>query len=180
VVAELKLPPAGVATSPLPDRPWVPLRAAATRLRMDHRTVQAAVTSGEIAGWARPAPQRLKWFVYEDQLPAASDSHSDGSAVAALRAEVAELRAQVSALSAAPARLDVEDLVRTVTAGVVAESRRVAAEESADLRATVTSLTETNLLLLGAQDDLAAAGAKYRQALGMFLTPGHPGGLLQD
>jgi hypothetical protein len=177
-VAELKLPPAGVATSPLPDRPWVPLRTAAARLRMDHRTVQAAIANGEIAGWARPAPQRLKWFVYDDQLPAGSDG--DGSAVTALRAEVAELRAQVSALSTAPPRSDVAELVRAVTAEVLAESRRVAAQESADLRATVTSLTETNLLLLGAQDDLAAAGAKYRQALAMFLTPGHAGGLLQD
>ncbi|MDP7707406.1 hypothetical protein [Mycobacterium sp. TY815] len=57
-------------------------------------------------------------------------------------------------------------------------------DEIAALRARVVNVSETNLLLLAAQDDLAAAFAaansaaeKYRQALSLYMTPGHVGDL---
>lgn len=50
----------------------------------------------------------------------------------------------------------------------------------ADLRAEVVALRETNLLLISAQEDregaadlYRSAAAKYREALSLYLTPGH-------
>lgn len=159
----MKYPPGGVATEPVQDQPYVPLRDAARRLHMDRRTLQAAVASGDVRGWARPGPQRLRWYVYEDQLPLPSPTTAPaaGEEIGRLRSEIAALRAEVADL-------------------------RVDRDAVANLRAQVVALTETNLLLLGAQDDLSGAATalqsatqKYRQALAQFMTPGHPGELTQ-
>jgi hypothetical protein len=54
----------------------------------------------------------------------------------------------------------------------------------ADLRAHIVTLTETNLLLLEAQEELGSVATtldsvaqKYRRALAQFMTPGHVGEL---
>lgn len=182
--AEFRYPPAGVATAPADDRGYVPLKTAARRLHMDHRTVQSAVIAGEIEGWARPGPQRLRWFVYEDQLAAGPDSGPEAE-VAALRAEVAALRADLDAVrSTPPLSLDIQQVAAAAVAELRAEVGRATAGGTADLRAEVMALRESNLLLLAAHDELGtattalqSAGDKYRQALALFLTPGHPGEL---
>lgn len=155
----LRHPPSGVPSEPTSGRAYVPLRDAARLLHLDRRTLQAMVVSGGIQGWARPSPQRLRWFVYEDQLSADATGPSASPEVAKLLSQVAALRTELAQMSQA-------------------------VESVADLRAQIVALTETNLLLLGAQEDLGvvastmdAAAQKYRQALGLFMTPGHPGAL---
>lgn len=148
--------------------------------------MRAAIVSGKIRGWARTRPQRLRWFVYADQLPGAGQVSDAGSEVAALRAEVAELRAEVASLKAS-GWLDPAAIAQAVHAALGefrAEVTRTAETASADLRARVVSLTETNLLLMQAQDELGGVAAtlqevavKHRRALAMFMTPGHPGEL---
>jgi len=48
-----KYPPVGVPSKPEPSRSSVPLSEAAQRLSVDRRTLLAAVTRGDTAGWAR-------------------------------------------------------------------------------------------------------------------------------
>ncbi|MCP9276502.1 hypothetical protein [Mycolicibacterium arenosum] len=62
-----KQPPPGVETTP--GGPVVFLKDAAARLGKDPRTVIRAITAGQIRGGALPRPERLRWYVYEDQLP---------------------------------------------------------------------------------------------------------------
>lgn len=154
----LQRPPSGVPSEPTPDRPYIPLKDAARLLHLDRRTLQASLLEGRVQGWARPGPRRLRWFVYEDQVSTGARSDASGE-VARLRSEVAELRAELAQVSQ--------------TLGSVA-----------DLRAQVVTLTETNLLLLGAQEELGTVASamdravqNYREALGLFMTPGHPGAL---
>lgn len=182
----LRHPPPGVPTEPVGDERYVPLAHAAERLHMDPRTVRAAITSGEIRGWVRPSPQRMRWFVYEGQLPARAAAGTATGEVAALRIEVATLRAEVAALQATGG-VDSAELARVVEAAVGqlrAEIARSAESAQAELRARVVNLTETNLLLMQAQDELGGVATtlegvaqKYRRALAMFMTPGHPGEL---
>ncbi len=65
----MKQPPPGVETTPT-SRNFVYLREAARRLNRDHRTVKNMVINGTLRGGAEPHPQRLRWYVYTDQLPA--------------------------------------------------------------------------------------------------------------
>lgn len=90
-----KQPPVGVETEPL--GPVVPLQEAATRLGKDPRTVIRAIKSGEIRGGAMPRPERLRWYVYTDQLPGATSV----AAGAAADAVVEDLRAQIVSLQEA-------------------------------------------------------------------------------
>jgi hypothetical protein len=185
VAERLRRPPPGVPTEPAGDERYVPLTQAAERLHMDPRTVRAAITSGEIRGWVRPSPQRLRWFVYEDQLPP-TGRLSAADEVAALRAEVSALREEVVALKTTGG-VDRAELARAVEAAVAelrAELVRTAETATADLRARLVTLTETNLLLIQAQEELGGVtttldgvAQKYRRALAMFMTPGHPGEL---
>lgn len=138
-----KQPPPGVETSPQGD--VVFLQEAAARLGKDPRTLIRAITSGELRGGAMPRPERLRWYVYTDQLPV------------------------------------LPGIVSTPPADAVVQ----------DLRAQVVSLTETNRLLIAAQQELLdadqsshAASEKYRaaarhylDALAQFMTPGHLGDL---
>ncbi|MEB3023434.1 MULTISPECIES: hypothetical protein [Mycolicibacter] len=76
----LKFPPAGVETAPT-STDIVSLRDAARILGRDHRTVQAMITKGTLRGGAEPQPQRLRWYVYRDALPATTaDSQTIQSA----------------------------------------------------------------------------------------------------
>jgi hypothetical protein len=183
----LKYPPVGVAMEPAPDRRYVALKDAARRLHMDRRTLQNAVEAGGVDGWARPGLQRLRWYVYEDQLastpPPASESSTE---VAQLRAEVVQLRAQVAQLSEQIGSVPVDpaQVIEAARSELRAEAHRLAETAVADLRAQIVTLTETNLLLLEAHDELGGVAAtmqsaaqKYRRALALFMTPGHPGEL---
>jgi hypothetical protein len=90
-----KQPPPGVETTP--GGSVVSLAEAAKRLDKDPRTIIRAITAGEIRGGAMPRPQRLRWYVYTDELPA------QPGAVPAPPAgpDVDELRAQVVSLTEA-------------------------------------------------------------------------------
>src|SRR6476660_2434075 len=90
-----KQPPPGVETEP--QGPVVPLQEAATRLGKDPRTIIRAITAGEIRGGAMPRPERLRWYVYADELPAQPGAVPAPPA----GADVDELRAQVVSLTEA-------------------------------------------------------------------------------
>jgi hypothetical protein len=89
-----KQPPPGVETTP--GGPVVPLSEAASRLNKDPRTLIRAITNGTIRGGAMPRPERLRWYVYVDELPTeprATPTPPD--------ARVEDLRAQVISLTEA-------------------------------------------------------------------------------
>ena len=87
-------PPPGVETTP--GGPVVPLSQAAKRLGKDPRTIIRAITAGEIRGGAMPRPERLRWYVYADELPPLA-----GVAPPQPPADVDELRAQLVSLTEA-------------------------------------------------------------------------------
>jgi hypothetical protein len=91
-----KQPPPGVETAP--GGPVVFLSEAAARLGKDPRTVMRAITSGQLRGGALPRPERLRWYVYEDELPPVSAA-APGPAAGSQQLE--DLRAQVVSLSEA-------------------------------------------------------------------------------
>ena len=88
-----KQPPPGVETTP--SGPVVPLKDAAARLRKDPRTLIRAITAGELRGGAMPRPERLRWYVYADQLPpepgAAPTPPPSDTLVEDLRAQIVSL-----------------------------------------------------------------------------------------
>jgi hypothetical protein len=90
-MTEPKQPPPGVETTP--GGPVVFLAEAAKRLEKDPRTVVRAITAGEIRGGAIPRPQRLRWYVYEDELPPLPGAipPPTGPVVDELRAQVVSL-----------------------------------------------------------------------------------------
>src|ERR1700754_2753688 len=88
-MTEPKAPPPGVETTP--GGRVVPLAEAVKRLNKDRRTIIRAITDGEIRGGAMVRSQRLRWYIYADELPP-----SPGAAAASLASrEVDELRAQL-------------------------------------------------------------------------------------
>lgn len=89
-----KQPPAGVETTPV--GPVVPLAEAAKRLDKDPRTIMRAIKAGGIRGGAMPRPERLRWYVYEDELPPEPDD-----AAPTPTSEADQLRAQVVSLTEA-------------------------------------------------------------------------------
>lgn len=158
-----KYPPEGVPAEPEPDRASIPLSEAAERVGADRRTLLAAIKKGHLAGWARPGPGHLRWYVYEDALPGqAGDDVS--STLTRLEAENARLRAEIADLRAA----------RDGDGDRDGEQSAIA-----DLRARVVRAEAANLLLVAAHADLAAAAEKYRQALVQYMTPGHVGELTE-
>jgi hypothetical protein len=86
-----KQPPPGVETTP--GGPVVFLSDAAARLGKDPRTVIRAITAGQLRGGALPRPERLRWYVYEDELPPAPGAGSipPDSRIDDLRAQVVSL-----------------------------------------------------------------------------------------
>jgi hypothetical protein len=90
-----KQPPPGVETTP--GGPVVSLKEAAKQLGKDPRTIIRAITAGEIRGGAMPRPERLRWYVYTDELPPQPGAVTAPPA----GAEVDELRAQVVSLTEA-------------------------------------------------------------------------------
>ena len=63
----LRQPPPGVERRP--KGRVVPLAEAADRLGKDPRTLIRAITDGVLRGGALPRRERLRWYVYEDELP---------------------------------------------------------------------------------------------------------------
>ena len=90
-----KLPPPGVETTP--GGPVVSLSEAAKRLGKDPRTIMRAITTGEIRGGAMPRPERLRWYVYADELPPPPGAAPPPPP----SADVDELRAQIVSLTEA-------------------------------------------------------------------------------
>jgi hypothetical protein len=90
-----KQPPLGVETTPA--GPVVSLSEAAKKLDKDPRTIIRAITAGEIRGGAMPRPERLRWYVYADELPAPFGVAPPLPS----SADVDDLRAQVVSLSEA-------------------------------------------------------------------------------
>lgn len=90
-----KQPPPGVETTP--GGAVVSLSEAAKRMGKDPRTIIRAIKAGEIRGGAMPRPERLRWYVYAEELPpsAAAASPPPPSPI------VDDLRAQVVSLAEA-------------------------------------------------------------------------------
>jgi hypothetical protein len=135
-------PPPGVETAP--GGPVVPLAEAVKRLNKDRRTIIRGITDGVIRGGAIKRAQRLRWYVYADELP------------------------PLPGATPPPTGPDVDEL-----------------------RAQLVSMTETNRLLIAAQQDLLdadrstgesankyrAVAQNYLDALTQFMTPGNLGEL---
>ncbi|EIU74864.1 hypothetical protein MA6G0728R_5253 [Mycobacteroides abscessus 6G-0728-R] len=146
----LKYPPDGVETAPT-SHDVVGLREAARLLGKDPRTVRNAIIAGRIRGGAEPYPQRLRWYVYPDQLP-----HHPSE--------------QVGQAPGGPAE--------AAGAGAPESATRLIAEQQAviaDQRAQIVALEHNNRLLSTAVDDLLdaleeykAGGNSYREAAGHF------------
>jgi hypothetical protein len=151
-----KQPPPGVETSP--GGSIVFLSEAATRLGKDPRTVIRAITAGQLRGGALPRPERLRWYVYEDELPLAPGTVSrppDG--------QIEDLQAQVVSLS---------------------EANRLLIASQQDFLDADRSVSEAADLYREAADKYRVATDKYRSitqnyldALSQFMTPGHLGEL---
>jgi excisionase family DNA binding protein len=142
-----------VPAEPDPDRPYISLSEAAQRLGLDRRTLLRALASGRMPGWARPGPDNLRWFVYGDAL-----------------------NARLAAATGAPSDQPAADTDQERIARLEAEN--------AELRARLSNAAESNLLLMAAHEDLTAAAAlqsaatdKYRQALGLYMTPDNVAGI---
>jgi hypothetical protein len=86
-----KQPPPGVETTP--SGPVVPLSEAAQRLNRDPRTLIRAIKNGTVRGGASPRPERLRWYVYADELPG-----EPGAVSTPPESELDDLRAQVMTL----------------------------------------------------------------------------------
>lgn len=109
-----KMPPAGVPTEPDGARAYISLSEACKRRGIDRRTLMRAVVRADPdapIGWARPGPDNLRWYIYEDAIapqsvsppvvPAASAASEDpDERIAQLEAENAELRARLNNASA--------------------------------------------------------------------------------
>ena len=75
-------------------------RDAARALRVDHRTVQKMIESGELAGGARVRANQLRWYVYVDQIPSAPAPGDSSAEVSRLRDELAAERASKAEVQA--------------------------------------------------------------------------------
>jgi hypothetical protein len=86
-----KHPPPGVETTP--GGAVVSLSEAAKRLNKDPRTIIRAIKSGSLRGGAMPRPERLRWYVYADELgpPPSEVLPSAVSDADGLRAQVVSL-----------------------------------------------------------------------------------------
>ena len=120
-----KLPPPGVETEPQGD--VVPLKEAASRLGKDPRTLIKAITAGQLRGGAMPRPERLRWYVYADELPSppgpptANRPVSDGV--------LQDLRAQIVSLTEANRLL------------IAAQQGHLEAQRTASRRTTLSFVT---------------------------------------
>jgi hypothetical protein len=151
-----KQPPPGVETTP--RGPTVPLAEAAERLGKDPRTLIRAITNGTVRGGAMPRPERLRWYVYADELSA-----EDSASPPPPDARVEDLQAQVISLAEA------NRLLIAVQQDLLDAGR--SAKEAADMAIEAARRSSE------ASDKYRAAAQNYADALSQFMTPGHLGGL---
>jgi hypothetical protein len=118
-----KQAPPGVETTPAGS--YVLLQEAAERLGKDPRTLIRAITAGELRGGAMPRPQRLRWYVYEDALPAADPSPTPSGP------ELQDLRAQLVTQTEVN-RLLIAAQQNILAAGDAADKYREAAQNYLD------------------------------------------------
>jgi hypothetical protein len=140
-------PPAGVETTPA--GPVVPIRAAAARLGKDWRTVRQAIIAGELRGGATPRGQRLRWYVYADELPEVGDPHSG-----AREAQQLATQTQINRLIVGAQQNLLEAQEDLLAGNAAAEKYRDAARS------------------------YHAAAQRYRDAVALLLAPEDPGELL--
>ena len=140
-----KQPPPGVETTPA--GPVVSLQDAAVRLGRDPRTLIRLITTGQLRGGAMPRPERLRWYVYADELPSAAVAPA--APPPPVEPAVEDLRAQVVSLT---------------------EANRL-------LLIAHQDLLEASELTERASDKYRSAARHYADALSQFMTPGHLGDL---
>jgi hypothetical protein len=155
-MTEPKQPPPGVETTP--GGPVVPLAAAAARLGKDPRTLIRAITNGTVRGGAMPRPERLRWYVYADELPT-----DPRAAPTPPDTRVEDLQAQVISLAEA------NRLLIAVQQDLLDAGR--SAKEAADMAVEAARMSSE------ASDKYRAAAQNYADALSQFMTPGHLAGL---
>jgi hypothetical protein len=158
-----KQPPPGVETTP--GGPVVPLSEAAARLGKDPRTLIRGITAGTIRGGAMPRPERLRWYVYADELSTAPSTTSTPPDT-----RVEDLRAQVISLAEAN-RLLIAVQQDLLDAGQSAKEAADTAIEAANMAIEAANKSSQ------AADKYRAASRNYADALSQFMTPGHLGGL---
>ena len=54
---------------------------AAQQLGVDRRTVREMIKRGDLDGGAQRRPQRMRWYVYAEALPASNSAQTDTSAL---------------------------------------------------------------------------------------------------
>ena len=162
-VNQPKQPPPGVESAP--QGRVVPLQEAAAWLGKERRTLIRWIIAGRIRGGATPRAQRLRWYVYADELPnwapsptaTTPDADTEG-----LRSQVEDLRAQAEGL-----RSQVGDLRR----------------QNEETQSQNVSLKEANGILIAAQQNLLDTeqgsvdryrdlARSYLDALAQFMSPG--------
>jgi len=126
-MSQPKQPPPGVETTPVGA--VVSLQEAATRLGKDPRTLIRAIKAGELRGGAMPRPERLRWYVYADALPAPAGPSP--APVPDASAELADLRAQLVSQREAN-RLLIAAQQKLLSAESAAEKYRAAAQHYLD------------------------------------------------
>jgi len=143
-MSESKQPPPGVETEPRGE--VVPLKEAAARLGRDARTVIKAIKSGELRGGALPRPERLRWYVYADELPPVAGRPMQTQTPAG-SGVIEDLRAQLVSL---------------------AEANRLLIAAQQDLLDAGQSGQDM-------AEQYRGVARRYLDALSQFMTPGHLG-----
>lgn len=134
----------------MPTGAIVLLPEAVKRLGKDRRTVIKDIENGVLRGGAMPRPERLRWYVYEDALPARSGLVAPPSVVVpAENSDLANARAEIIALREANRLL------------IAAQQDLLEADSTAAERYRSVART-------------------YLDALSQFMTPGHLGELARE
>lgn len=134
----------------MPTGAIVTVTEAAERLGKDRRTVVKEIENGVLRGGAMPRPERLRWYVYEDALPARSGPVATPNVFApAENSDLANARAEIIALREANRLL------------IAAQQDLLEADSTAAERYRSVART-------------------YLDALSQFMTPGHLGELTRE
>lgn len=165
----LKHPPPGVETVPT-SRDFVYLREAARRLNRDHRTVKTMIERGALRGGAEPHPQRMRWYVYTDQLPAESNTSIEAVAAAAPAAEPAtgplppEIVTKLTDQAAKIVALEHDKRLLTAAVGDLLEALD-------HYKAGAKSALDTAGHFERAADGFSSTVAHYRDVIAQMTTP---------
>lgn len=163
----LKYPPPGVETVPT-SRDFVYLREAARRLNRDHRTVKTMIERGTLRGGAEPHPQRMRWYVYTDQLP--SESNTNAEVAAAETAEPAtapvppEIATKLADQAAKIVALEHDKRLLTAAVGDLLEALD-------HYKAGAKSALDTAGHFERAADGFSSTVAHYRDVIAQMTTP---------